>query len=61
MLCSKTRDWRQRRRRVRDENDEIELADLNIADVVSAVEGKDSDKLTLSSEGYSNDRYESGS
>ena len=59
MLCSKTRDWRQRRRRVRDENDEIELADLNIADVVSAVEGKDSDELTLSSEIFKR-RDESG-
>ena len=49
MLSSKTRDRKQRRRRVKDETNEIELANLIKADVVNAEEGKDSGGEMLSS------------
>ena len=61
MLSSKTRDQRQRRRRVKDETNAIELANLNKADVVNAEEGKDSGGEMLSSGRDSNDGDESGS
>ena len=54
-------DRRQRRRRVKDEPNAIELANLNEADVVSSGEGKDSRGEMLSSGRGSNDGDESGS
>ena len=42
MLSWNTRDRRQRRQRLKDENNAMELANLNKADVVSAGEAKDS-------------------
>ena len=42
MRSWRTRDQRQRRQRVKDEVNTIELANLNKADVVSAGEAKDS-------------------
>ena len=61
MLSLKTRNRRQRRRRVNIETDAIELANLNNADVMSAEEGKDSGGGMLSSWRDSNDGDESGS
>ena len=61
MLSLKARNRRQRRRRVNNETDAIELANLNKADVVSAKEGKDSGGGMLSSGRDSNDGEESGS
>ena len=61
MLSLKARNRRQRRRRVNNETDAIELANLNKADVVSAQEVKASGGGMLSSGRDSNDGEESGS
>lgn len=49
MLSLKTGDRGQRRRRVKDESNAIELANLNEAEIASAGEGKDSGGGKLSS------------
>ena len=61
MLSLSFGDQRQRLRRVKDEPNAIELANLNGADVVSSEEGKDSRGEMLSNGRESNGGDESGS